>query len=133
MITEKCRPMLDRAFEKLTLHTSDYIINEYISVAWNKPRRVSKAFRFSLVQHADHDIQGRKVRVLKVNEEDFSAAKAYLRKYPRVIPTLTDWTSLVLMARNDIWTILSLDHDFDRVRRIAEFRRVRRISDTDQM
>jgi predicted nucleic acid-binding protein len=126
-----CRLLLESVFEKHDwLYTSDYILDECFTVAWSKTRKQPKAFRHSLIRRLDGVLQGsQKIVMLKVDEEDFSSAKAYLRKYPRTIPTLTDWTSLVLMKRNHISSILSLDGDFVTVRKIPEFQWVRRIND----
>lgn len=65
----------------------------------------------------------------KVQENDaFSTAKSYLRKYPSLVATLTDWTSLVLMNNNRIRIVLSFDSDFDRVKALPEFSGITRVS-----
>ncbi len=128
-----CKVLLESVFENHDwLYTSDYILDECFTVAWSRTRKQPKAFRYSLIRRLDEAIQGsQKIVMLKVNEEDFSSAKSYFRKYPRAIPTLTDWTSLVLMKRHGI-SILSLDRDFSTVRKTSEFRWVRRISEVPQ-
>ncbi len=70
---------------------------------------------------------------MKVDERDFATAKSFLRKNPEVIPTLTDWTSLVLMARNKISKILTFDRHFSSARRIAEFRNVQQVDEVSNI
>ena len=56
-----------------------------------------------------------------------------MRKHPNIIPTLTDWTTLVLMRDHKISEILSFDMDFDAVKNIPEFTQIKRIYDTSQL
>ncbi len=86
-------------------------------------------FRLSLIRNLDSVIQNSaKLKLEKVGETDFATAKSYLRKHAEVIPKLTDWTSLVIMRRNSVSKILSLDGDFRDVRSLAEFKWVERIN-----
>ena len=88
-----------------------------------------KPFRISLVKRLDDTIQqSEKVRLLKVDERDFATA-SFLRNNPEIIPTLTDWTSLVLMARNKIFKILTFDRHFSSARRIPEFRNIQQVDE----
>jgi predicted nucleic acid-binding protein len=87
-----------------------------------------------LIQEIDDVVQkGTKVKFEKVTETDLATAKSYLRMYSRIVPTLTDWTSLIVMRRNDISKILSLDSDFANVKRLKEFRWVQRINEPTQL
>lgn len=131
----KCKILLEKALEKREwLYTSDYILDECFSVAWSRTRKLPRTFRLSLIRRLDDAVQGsERVKILKVDERDFSTAKSFLREHPEVISTLTDWTSLVLMRREGISEILSLDEDFDRARRIQEFSRIVRIADASQI
>ncbi len=89
-----------------------------------------KPFRLSLIRRLDDTIQeSEKVRLLKVEARDFATARSFLRKYPAVIPTLTDWTSLVLMKRNRISRVLSFDRHFDEPKKIREFHDVQRVDE----
>ena len=108
------KELLSLAFEKSDwLFTSDYILDECISVAWSKTRKLPLEFRLSLIKSLDDTIQNSaKLKLEKVNETDFATAKLYLAKHTRTIPKLTDWTSLIVMRRNSINMILSLDADF---------------------
>ena len=65
---------------------------------------------------------------MKVDERDFATA-SFLRNNPEIIPTLTDWTSLVLMARNKIFKILTFDRHFSSARRIPEFRNIQQVDE----
>jgi predicted nucleic acid-binding protein len=91
-------------------------------------------FRLSLIRNLDSVIQNSaKLKLEKVGETDFATAKSYLKKHAEVIPKLTDWTSIVLMRRNNISKILSLDGDFRDVRSLAEFNWVERINQGAQV
>lgn len=129
------REILSLAFEKSeSMYTSDYILDECISVAWSKTTKLDREFRLSLIRNLDNVIQNSaKLRLEKVGETDFATAKSLLRKHAEVIPKLTDWTSLVLMRRNNISKILSLDSDFRDVRSLAEFKWVERIDQAAQL
>jgi predicted nucleic acid-binding protein len=116
------------------LYTSDYILDECISVAWSKTTKLDTEFRLSLIRNLDDVIQNSaKLKLEKVGETDFATAKSYLKKHAEVIPKLTDWTSIVLMRRNNISKILSLDGDFREVRSLTEFNWVERINQATQI
>jgi len=123
------RTILTKAFKKfLWLQTSDYILNECLTIAWARTRDPN------LIQQLDHLIQGsEKIQILKVDETTFATAKTYMRKHPAIIPTLTDWTNLVLMRDYKIPEILSFDTDFDAAKNIPEFTQIKRIHDTSQI
>ena len=122
--------LLEAAFNRVnSLYTSDYILDECFSVAWSSTKKEPRPFRISLVKRLDDTIQqSEKVRLLKVDERDFATAKSFLRNNPEIIPTLTDWTSLVLMARK-IFKILTFDRHFSSARRIPEFRNIQQVDE----
>ncbi len=123
--------LLQGAFERSDwLYTTDYILDECISLAWSKTRKENLAFRISLVKKLDDVIQGsEKIRLTKVDEHDFTTAKSYLRKHTEVIASLTDWTSLIVMRNHNVPNIISLDRDFKDVKKLDEFKWVHRIND----
>lgn len=89
---------------------------------------MSEAERHRLVLDLDRTVQeSEKMLMLKVDDEVLASAKAYLRSHQTVIPTLTDWTCVLLMVQNNAKDILSYDTDFDNVRRIPAFSEVRRV------
>ena len=126
---QKGRAILTKAFKKFPwLQTSDYILNECLTVAWARTKNTN------LIQQLDNLIQGsEKIQILKVDETTFATAKSYMRKHPSTIPTLTDWTTLVLMRDHKIQEILTFDTDFDAVKNIPEFTKIQRIHDTAQL
>lgn len=126
---EQGRTLLTKVFQTFPwLYTSDYILNECLTVAWARTRDTN------LIQQLDNFIQGsEKIEILKVDEYTFSTAKSYMRKHPFIIPTLTDWTTLVLMREHKIHKILSFDTDFDAIKNIPEFTRIKRIHDVSQL
>jgi predicted nucleic acid-binding protein len=123
------KAILTKAFTKfLWLQTSDYVLNECLTVAWARTKNSN------LVQQLDNLIQGsEKIQILKVDEITFTTAKSYLRKHPGVIPTLTDWTILVQMRDHKIREVLSFDTDFDAAKSILEFKKIKRINDPSQL
>jgi predicted nucleic acid-binding protein len=123
------KAILTKAFTKSPwLQTSDYILNECLTVAWARTKNTN------LVQQLDNLIQGsEKIQILKVDETTFATAKSYLRKHPTIIPTLTDWTILVQMRDHKIPEILSFDTDFDAAKSIQEFKKIKRIHDPSQL
>lgn len=87
-----------------------------------------------MIQNLDETIQNSaKLKLEKVNETDFATAKLYLAKHTRTVPKLTDWTSLILMRRNGINKILSLDADFNNVKSLDDFKWVERIHEPAQL
>ena len=129
------KELLSLAFERSDwLYTSDYILDECISVAWSKTTKLPLDFRLSLIKNLDDTIQNSaKVKLEKVNETDFATSKVYLAKHTRTIPKLTDWTSLIVMRRSGISKILSLDADFKNVKSIDDFKWVERINEPAEL
>lgn len=132
---KRAKVLLETAFGRLhQLYTSDYILDECFSLAWSATRKQPKRSRLSLIRRLDDTIQeSEKLRLLKVNEGDFATAKSYLRTNPGIIPTLTDWTSLVLMKENRVSRILSLDKHFNGVRKIQDFRDVLLVNEVSKI
>jgi predicted nucleic acid-binding protein len=126
---KKGRELLAQAFKKFSwLQTSDYILSECLTVAWARTRNPN------LIQQLDSLLQeSEKIQILKVNETTFATAKTYMRKHPNIIPTLTDWTTLVLMRDHKILEILSFDTDFDAVKNMPEFTSIKRIYNASQL
>jgi len=123
------KDVLTKAFKKFSwLQTSDYILNECLTVAWTRTKNTN------LIHQLDNLLQGsEKIEILKVDETTFATAKSYMRKHLNIIPTLTDWTTLVLMREHKILQILSFDTDFDAVKNIPEFTKIKRTHDTSQL
>jgi predicted nucleic acid-binding protein len=132
---KKGKVLLELAFQKFAwLYTSDYILDECFSIAWSKTRKLPLSFRHSLIKRIDDTVQGsEKLRLLKVDEHDFSTAKALLREHRRLIPTLTDWTCLVLMRKHTIKKIISFDGHFRDVKELEEFSWVEGIDQPSQL
>ena len=123
---QKGKALLAKSFEKFRwLHTSDYILDETLSAAWARTKKTD------LILELERIIEGsEKLKMLKVDEPTLATAKIYLRRFPDVIPLLTDWMSLVLMRDNNISAILSFDKHFDKVQAIKEFSHIVRVDDT---
>jgi len=67
------------------------------------------------------------IRLLKVDEEILTNSKMFLKKYPEILLSLTDWTSAALARRYAIGKIYSYDSDFDRLKGTKEFTHIRRV------
>ena len=126
---EKGKTLLTKAFQTFPwLYASDYILNECLTVAWARTKNAN------LIQQLDTLIQeSEKIQILKVDETTFATAKSYMRKHPETIPTLTDWTNLVLMRDQKILEIISFDTHFDPIKNIPEFTKTKRIYNTSQL
>src|SRR5205807_10658522 len=80
----KCgKVLLESAFQKFpSLYTSDYAVDECLSIAWSKTRKLPLSFRISLIKKTDDTVQrSEKLRLLKVDEHDFTTAQALLREH----------------------------------------------------
>jgi predicted nucleic acid-binding protein len=126
---QRGKELLSKSFEKFKwLYTSDYVLDEIISVAWSRTKNKE------LILQLDKIIEeSEKVRLLHVDETALATAKFYLRKFTEMIPLLTDWTSLVLMKDNNITSILSFDEHFNRVKGIEEFSHIIKISSASEL
>lgn len=123
------RELLSKSFEKFDwLYTSDYILDETISLAWSRTKNTE------LILKLDEIIEdSEKVQMIHVDETTLATAKTYMREFSEAIPTLTDWTSLVLMKNNKIPLVLSFDDHFKKAKGIKEFSWVTRISNASEL
>jgi len=109
------------AMTKEIFFTSDYVLDEVLSfVTRKKPE---------FVLHADKLIQeSANIRMLKVDDEILANSKMFLKKYPKLLLSLTDWTSAVLARQRSIEKIYSYDSGFDQLKNVKEFRSLRNFS-----
>ncbi len=123
------RELLTKSFEKFDwLYTSDYILDETISLVWSRTKNTK------LILKLDEIIEdSEKVQLIHVDETALATAKTHMREFSETIPTLTDWTSLVLMKNNNIPIVLSFDDHFNKARGIKEFSWVTRISNASEL
>jgi len=102
--------------------TSDYVLDEVLSFATRKTKNPD------IVLGADRLIQeSANIRLLKVDEEILTNSKIFLKRYPSMLLSLTDWTSLTLARKYAIEKIYSYDSDFDRLRNVEEFKHIKRV------
>lgn len=107
---------------KRTFFTSDYVLDEALSFATRKTKNPR------IVLEIDKLIQeSANIRLLKVDEEILANSKMFLKKYPEILLSLTDWTSAALAKKYAIEKIYSYDSDFDRLKGIKEFKHIRRV------
>jgi len=107
---------------KRTFFTSDYVLDEALSFATRKTKNPK------IILDVDRLIQeSANIRLLKVDEEILANSKMFLKKYPKILLSLTDWTSAALAKRHAIEKIYSYDSDFDRLKGIKEFNHIRRV------
>lgn len=123
------KELLSKAFEKFEwLYTSDYILDETISLAWSRTKNSKLVLKLDTIIE-----DSEKVKMLHVDETMLGTAKIFMHKYCNLIPTLTDWTSLALMKKNRIPLILSFDEHFTKVTGIKEFSEIRQISNSSEL
>jgi len=102
--------------------TSDYVLDEVLSFATRK--------KPELVLYADEIIQqSANICMLKVDDKTLTSSKMFMRKYPHMHLSLTDWTSVVLARNHAIEKIYSYDSDFDKLRAMREFSRIKRVEE----
>jgi hypothetical protein len=68
-----------------------------------------------------------------IDERLLSTAKTYMKEYPHIIHTLTDWTSLVVCRDEGLGGILSFDHGFDHAAKVPDFQKIQRIESLEQL
>jgi len=110
------------AGKKGIFFSSDYVLDEVLSFATRKTKNPE------IILSVDKLIQeSANIRLLKVDEEVFANSKMFLRKYPKILLSLTDWTSATLAKRHAIPKIYSYDSGFDRLKSTREFKHIRRV------
>ncbi|MEW6222621.1 MAG: PIN domain-containing protein [Candidatus Hadarchaeota archaeon] len=104
--------------------TSDYVLTEVLAYATRKTKSPE------VVLEMDRLIQGSgNIHMLKVDGAALGDAKAFLKKYPKLLLSLTDWTSIALAVEHGIGKIYSYDSDFDQLMSTPEFRHIRRVEE----
>jgi len=107
---------------KRILFTSDYVMDEVLSFATRKTKNPKIVLRLDgLIQDSMN------IRLLKVDEEILTNSKIFLRKYASMLLSLTDWTSVALVRKYAVEKIYSYDSDFDELKKLAEFKHIRRV------
>jgi predicted nucleic acid-binding protein len=104
--------------------TSDYVLAEVLAYATRKTKSPET------ILEMDRLIQGSaNIHMLKVDGETLGDAKAFLKKYPKLLLSLTDWTSVALATEHRIEKIYSYDSDFDKLITTPEFKHIKRVEE----
>jgi len=94
-----------------TAYTSDYIFDEAVTVALirtHNPRN-AKAVGSMMLGESNPPF----LAILRVSEDDFKEAWSLFSKHAERRLSFTDCTSIALMRKRGIETIVSFDRDFD--------------------
>lgn len=107
---------------KRVYFASDYVLDEVLSFATRKTKNPEVVLKVdSLIQESAN------IRLLKVDEGILANSKMFLKKYPELLLSLTDWTSVTLARKYAIEKIFSYDSDFDKLKNIEGFKRIKRV------
>jgi len=112
------------------IYTSDYILDEFVSYltgkARNKGRTIDKK-DYENIRAGENIIQDSLINLLHVDEVIIGQAKTCYNQYWYMGLDLTDWTTVVLMRKNKIKTLLSFDGGFDRLKDTDDLGEIERI------
>lgn len=106
---ERGKEVMKRALlgEFGTVYTSDYVIDEAITTALARTRRVEQA-----IDVGEYILSSPRIVKLRVTEEVFEEAWERFRSLKKLM-SFTDCASLVLMEKEGIKKIASFDAGFD--------------------
>lgn len=105
----RARELMKRAMQAEfgVVYTSDYVINEAITTALARTKRLEVA-----IDVGEYILSSPRIKKLRVSDEVFDAAWERFKSLER--PTsFTDCTSLALMEKSGIGSIASFDSSFD--------------------
>jgi predicted nucleic acid-binding protein len=114
-----------RPYDMKMLFLSDHVLSEifgYITSLQKKQEYV-KEDRVEFVRKCSESLFDSKyVKILNVEEEDVGTGIRYIREYPHILASLSDWLSLILMVKNKIPVIQTFDRDFNAIiNQISDF------------
>jgi predicted nucleic acid-binding protein len=111
------------------LFLSDHVLAEIFAYITHKQKRegYTENQRVTFVTNSyDGIYNSRNVKVLYVTEKDLGTGIEYIRQYPKIHASLSDWLSLILMLEHDIRVIQTFDRDFTKVTsHIPTFRHIK--------
>lgn len=90
------------------VYTSDYVIDEAITTALARTKKIELA-----IDVGEFILRSPRIRKLWVSEEIFESAWREFKSRRKGQMSFTDFTSLVLMEENGIKDIMSFDSGFD--------------------
>jgi hypothetical protein len=90
------------------IYTSDYVIDEAVTLMLRRTRRLELA-----INVGEHVLSSPRIRKLRVSEDVFNAAWKKFKSLGKRPMSFTDCTSLALMEKGGIRNIASFDSGFD--------------------
>lgn len=126
------RHLLEKAFSQdpRGMYTSDYILDEFISHLTGKARNRDRTINrkdHEAIKEGEDIIQDSSINLLHVDDVIVGQAKTYYNEYWYLGLDLTDWTTVALMRKNRIKTLLSFDAGFDKLGETKEFNGIERV------
>jgi predicted nucleic acid-binding protein len=120
---------ISRPYNGNTLYLSDHVLAEIFAYITYKQKRegYTENQRVKFVTNSyDGIYNARNVKVLYVTEKVLGTGIEYIRQYPKIPASLSDWLSLILMLEHDIGVIQTFDRDFRKVTsQIPMFRQIK--------
>ena len=115
-------------------YVSDYVIDETISLIIARTRNKGSAYARSIINTIFENLNNSRLyKILHVDETTFASALTYVKQRRFPLATIADYATVVFMRQYRIKYVLSLDHHFDQISRIREFRFIKRIYDLRQI
>jgi predicted nucleic acid-binding protein len=112
-----------------TLFLSDHVLGEIFAYVTRKQKNeeYTENQRVTFVTNGlDGIYNARNVKVLYVTEKDLGTGIEYMKQYPNVPASLSDWLSLILMLEHDIRVIQTFDRDFMKVtNQVPKFKHIK--------
>jgi predicted nucleic acid-binding protein len=108
------RSLLNTRFHN-ELYLSSYVLSEvlaYITYLQKRRERNEDEREHFFELCSNTILDSRYVNILYATETQIGSAIQFIRKYPTIPASLSDWLSLVLMVENNIQAIQSFDKDF---------------------
>ena len=116
------------------LYVSDYVLDETISLIISRTRSKGLPYARSIINTIFENLNNSRLyKILHVDETTFASALTYVKQRRFPLATIADYTTAVFMRQYKIKYVLSLDHHFDEISRIREFRFIKRIYDPRQV
>jgi predicted nucleic acid-binding protein len=112
-----------------TLFLSDHVLGEVFGYITHKQKYegYTENQRVTFVTNSlDGTYNARNVKVLHVTEKDLGTGIEYMKRYPKIPASLSDWLSLILMCEHGIHVIQTFDRDFTKLtNQVPQFKHIK--------
>ncbi|MFZ0510803.1 MAG: PIN domain-containing protein [Candidatus Nitrosopolaris sp.] len=111
------------------LFLSDHVLSEIFAYVTRKQKNegYTEDQRVNFVTDSyDGIYNARNVKILYVKDTNMGTGIEYIKQYPKIPASLSDWLSLILMVEYDIRVIQTFDRDFRKVtNQVPSFRHIK--------